>query len=89
MVEITLDVINKLGLHARAASKLTTLSARFSAAIELQKDGQTANAKSIMAVMLLAASQGTQLVLRCEGSDEQQAADAIRALFADRFGEGE
>ena len=89
MAEATLDVINKLGLHARAASKLTTLCGSFNCTIEFSKDGQKANGKSIMALMLLAAGKGSQLQVRCEGKDEQQALAAVTELFANRFGEAE
>ena len=94
MKETTLDIINKLGLHARAASKLTTLCTRFNSSIVFSKivDGEhkgTAEGKSIMALMLLAAGKGTQLHLRCDGDDEAQALAAITQLFADRFGESE
>ncbi len=89
MAEATLDIINKLGLHARAASKLTTLCGKFASTIEFRKNSQTASGKSIMALMLLAAGMGTQLHVRCTGPDEDEALAAITALFADRFGEGE
>lgn len=89
MVEATLDIINKLGLHARAASKLATLCARFSSAIVFHKASQKADGKSIMSLMLLAAGCGTSLQVRCEGGDEAEALQAIKALFADRFGESE
>jgi len=94
MKELTLDIINKLGLHARAASKLTRLCASFNSTIIFSKvtDGElknSADGKNIMALMLLAAGKGTQLHLRCEGDDAEQALEAITQLFADRFGESE
>ncbi len=94
MTEATLDIINKLGLHARAASKLTNLCARFSCKIVFHKlDGeekkQAADGKSIMALMLLAASKGMRLHVQCEGADEAEALAAITALFANRFDESE
>lgn len=94
MKESTLDIINKLGLHARAASKLTRLCASFNSQIVFSKvvAGELKNAadgKNIMALMLLAAGKGTQLHLRCEGDDAAQALEAITQLFADRFGESE
>lgn len=89
MAEATLDIINKLGLHARAASKLTTLCSTFACDIVFDKNGQTASGKSIMALMLLAAGKGTTLQVRCTGKDESEALAAITALFADRFGEAE
>ena len=90
MIEQNIEVINKLGLHARASAKLTQTASKFASKIELSKDGNTyVDAKSIMALMLLAAGIGTQLKLRVDGKDEQLAAQHITALFADYFGEGE
>jgi len=85
----TIEIINKLGLHARAASKLVKLAARFESKILLRKGEREANGKSIMAVMMLAASKGTLLELVVEGVDERDATVALEALIADRFGEGE
>lgn len=85
-----IDVVNKLGLHARAASKLVNLSKTFASRVELAKPGgATADAKRIMAVMVLEAVCGTRLQLTCDGEDEEEAFAAITALVADRFGEGE
>lgn len=89
MTEATLDIINKLGLHARAASKLTAVCSRFNCNIVFSKNTQTANGKSIMALMLLAAGQGAQLHVVCEGEDETAALVAIQTLFANRFDESE
>ena len=84
------DIVNKLGLHARAASKLVNLSKTFASRVELAKaGGDTADAKRIMAVMMLEAVCGTTLQLTCNGEDEEEAFAAITALVADRFGEGE
>lgn len=83
------DIVNKLGLHARAASKLVNQAKHFASRIELAKGGETVDAKRIMAVMMLEAVVGTTLELVCEGEDEDAAFEAVRALFADRFGEGE
>lgn len=84
------DIVNKLGLHARAASKLVNLSKTFASRVELAKPGgETADAKRIMAVMMLEAVCGTTLELTCNGEDEAEAFAAITALVADRFGEGE
>ena len=84
-----IDIVNKLGLHARAASKLVNLSKTFASRVELAKPGgETADAKRIMAVMMLEAVCGTTLQLTCDGEDEEEAFAAIRALVADRFGEG-
>lgn len=88
MVERDLPVVNRLGLHARAAAKLVHAAAAFSSEIHLSKDGEEVDAKSILGVLLLAAAQGSEVTVRCEGEDEQEALDAIAALFADRFGEG-
>ncbi len=89
MIETTVPVINKLGLHARAASKLVRLCAGFSSEIRLTANGQEVNGKSIMGILMLAATQGTELLLRVEGDDEQAATEEICALFADCFWEGE
>ena len=85
-----IDIVNKLGLHARAASKLVNLSKTFASRVELAKaGGETADAKRIMAVMMLEAVCGTTLQLTCDGDDEEEAFAAIVSLVADRFGEGE
>ena len=89
MTEGTLAVINKLGLHARAASKLVQTASGFQAEVTLVRDHQRVSAKSIMGVMMLGAAQGTELGLVTDGPDEEAAYAAIRDLFADRFGEGE
>ena len=86
----SIDIVNKLGMHARAASKLVGLAKTFACRVELGKaDGQTADAKRIMAVMMLEAVCGTTLQLTCDGEDEDDAFEAIHALVANRFGEGE
>ena len=89
MLEQEITIINKLGLHARAAAKLVAHAGRFASQIELIKDQQIINAKSIMGVMMLAANQGTQLSLRVQGEDEQAALDDIVQLIDSRFGENE
>lgn len=89
MVERRLPIINRLGLHARAAAKLVRLAGSFESKITMAHRGREINAKSIMGLMLLAAACGSEVALRCEGADEAAAADAIAALVADRFGEGE
>lgn len=89
MIERKIKVINKLGLHARASSKLAQTANRFASSIQLSKDEQSfVDTKSIMALMLLAAGIGTELLLRVDGEDELLAADEIEGLFADYFGEG-
>lgn len=86
----TVDIVNKLGLHARAASKLVNQAKHFASRIELARPGaEGVDAKRIMAVMMLEAVVGTTLELVCEGDDEDAAFEAVRGLFADRFGEGE
>ena len=86
----TLDIINKRGLHARAAAKLATLANRFDAKVSARVgEGAWADAKSVMALMLLAASYGTALQVSVDGDDAEAALGAIRALIADRFEEGE
>jgi len=85
--EIT--IINKLGLHARAAAKLVKLSSGFESIIEIEKDGQKVNSKSIMGVMMLAASSGSVLTLFADGADEQAALDAICDLIERYFDEDE
>jgi phosphocarrier protein len=82
-------IVNRLGLHARAAAKLVSLASTFESSVELEKEGRRINAKSIMGVMMLAASQGTTVSVHVDGPDEDQAKEQIVALFASYFGEGE
>ena len=89
MQEKEIHIINRLGLHARAAARLVTLTSRFESRIELGRNGQMVNAKSIMGVMMLAASKGTRLRLVVDGPDEEAAAQAIEELVNNRFGEEE
>lgn len=89
MAEANITIINKLGLHARAAAKFVTLASSFDSTIELVRNGSAVNGKSIMGVMMLAASQGTELTLRATGSDENNAIEKISELITDRFGEDE
>ncbi|MBX2868987.1 MAG: HPr family phosphocarrier protein [Acidiferrobacterales bacterium] len=89
MIERDIEVINKLGLHARAASKLVKLTAGFESTIKLIGRGQEVDAKSIMGILMLAAAQGTMLSLKVEGADEELATSAVEEMFADCFGEGE
>lgn len=89
MLEQQLTIINKLGLHARAAAKLVKLSSGFESDIEIEKDDKRVNCKSIMGVMMLAASRGSSVTLYVKGSDENQAMDAVCQLINDRFGEDE
>lgn len=89
MISQKIKLTNKLGLHARATAKLVALCAQFSSNIYLQKDALSANAKSMMAVMQLAAPCHTELLLLVEGEDEQKALLAIQELIDNRFGEHE
>ena len=84
-----LTIINKLGLHARAAAKLVTLASEFDSNIQVARNGQQVNGKSIMGIMMLAASRGTTLEISAEGSDETEALAAIEKLIEDRFHEAE
>jgi len=89
MADRDITIINKLGLHARAAAKFVTLASAFDSNIEITRNGKTVNGKSIMGVMMLAASQGTQISLHASGSDEAKALAELEALVNDRFGEDE
>lgn len=89
MICSDIEIINKLGLHARAASKLVNLASQFSSSIYLDNKGNRVNAKSIMGVMMLAASKGTQLKLEVEGDDENECSEAIIQLINNRFDEDE
>ena len=88
-METEITVVNKLGLHASAAAKLVKLCANYQSEIKLFKDEKGVDAKSIMGVLMLAATQGTQLCLWVSGADEEQASRDICELFANCFGEGE
>lgn len=87
MTTRSLDVINDLGLHARAAAKVVTLSKAYQSDISLSLDGQSVDAKSIMGLLMLAASKGTTIQASAQGNDAIEALDAMEQLFADRFGE--
>lgn len=89
MITKELLIVNKLGLHARAAAKLVKLSSSFQSSIDIEKDNQRVNSKSIMGVMMLAASCGTQVTIIAQGKDEQRAIDAIEDLINRRFDEEE
>ncbi|MBN9229815.1 MAG: phosphocarrier protein HPr [Legionella sp. 40-6] len=89
MLKSTIKIINKLGLHARASAKFVATASKYQSAIEVSKDKQTVNGKSIMGVMMLAANCGTELTLTIEGPDEQKMLDALTNLINDYFGEGE
>jgi len=89
MIQQNTTIINKLGLHARASAKLTKLAGSFPCDVWLSKGDRRVNAKSIMGVMMLAAGIGSEVMIETEGEQEQQAMDALLALIADKFGEGE
>jgi phosphocarrier protein len=89
MISENIVIVNKLGLHARAASKLVNCASRFESEVFITRKGNRVNAKSIMGVMMLAASKGAELELEIDGSDEQACRDALVALIGDRFGEAE
>ena len=89
MLKQTTTVINKLGLHARASAKLTKIAGAFSCQVWVSKGERRVNAKSIMGVMMLAAGIGSEIEIETDGDQEAQAMDALLALLADKFGEGE
>lgn len=89
MISRELQIINKLGLHARAAAKLVKLSSSFASNIDIEKEGQRVNSKSIMGVMMLAASCGSSVSVRAEGDDEVEALEAVVDLINRRFDEDE
>lgn len=87
MIHRQIEIINKLGLHARAAAKFVTLASGFQSEVQLTYNGNQVNGKSIMGVMMLAAAKGAQLELVIEGPDEQEAAEKLCQLIANRFDE--
>ena len=89
MIKTNVTISNKLGLHARASAKLTKLAGSFASEVWMSRGERRVNAKSIMGVMMLAAGLGSTVELETNGSDEQQAMDALLALIDDKFGEGE
>jgi len=89
MIEKQITVINKLGLHARAAAKLAKLCGHFSSTINIGTSPSMVDGKSVMSLMLLAASRGTELTVRCDGRDENSAMDEIEQLINNRFDEDE
>ena len=89
MIQIQVTIINKLGLHARAAAKFISCAAAFSSSIQAGRDGKLVDGKSIMSVMMLAAGKGTVLDLQIEGRDEQAALEALQTLINNRFDEPE
>lgn len=89
MLQREIEIINKLGLHARASAKLTQTAGQHKSQIWLSRENKRINAKSIMGVMMLAAAKGTTISIETDGEDEEQAMNAIVALISDKFGEGE
>ena len=89
MISRDVEIINRLGLHARAAAKLVDCAARFSSRLTIMKAGNTVDAKSIMSVMMLAAGKGTVVTLSADGRDEQSALDALTTLINNRFDEAD
>ncbi len=89
MLQQDAQIINKLGLHARASAKLTQLASQYPCEVWLSRNGRRVNAKSIMGVMMLAAAKGSTINIETTGEKEQEAMTAITALIADYFGEGE
>jgi phosphocarrier protein len=89
VISAEITIVNKLGLHARAAAKLTQVASGFKSEVWLTRNGRRVNAKSIMGVMMLAAGKGASIGVEAEGADAEAALEAIRRLFADKFGEGE
>ena len=89
MLQREVEIINKLGLHARASAKLTQVAGGFDSEVWLSRSGRRVNAKSIMGVMMLAAAKGSKVMIETDGADEADAIEAVAALIADKFGEGE
>ena len=89
MRSVEAEIVNRLGLHARAAAKLTHIASGFQSEIWLSRSGRRVNAKSIMGVMMLAAGKGSRVKIDAEGADADAALAALTKLIADRFGEGE
>ncbi len=89
MISKAVEIVNKLGLHARASTKLTQTASQFSSEVWIARNDRRVNAKSIMGVMMLAAAKGSFVTIEAQGADEQAAMDALTTLIADYFGEGE
>lgn len=89
MLQRDVEIVNKLGLHARASAKLTQLAGRYESEVWLTREGRRVNAKSIMGVMMLAASKGSTVSVETSGADEEAAMEAVMGLIRDRFEEAE
>jgi phosphocarrier protein len=87
MIERQVEIVNRLGLHARAAAKLVHLAGKFQSDVSLAMDGEEVDAKSILGILLLAAAQGSRVIVRCNGDDEEEAMTAVTGLIASRFEE--
>ncbi|HJV51538.1 MAG TPA: HPr family phosphocarrier protein [Noviherbaspirillum sp.] len=89
MIQQEIEIVNKLGLHARASAKLTQLAAKFKSDVWMTRNARRVNAKSIMGVMMLAAGKGAKVILETDGADEQECFDALSELIQNKFGESE
>jgi len=89
MQQREIEIVNKLGLHARASAKLTQMAGQFTAEVWITRDSRKVNAKSIMGVMMLAAAKGSVIAIETDGPDEAQAMAALVGLISEKFGEGE
>lgn len=89
MIQQEVEIVNKLGLHARASAKFTQLAGKFKSEVWVSRNGRRVNGKSIMGVMMLAAGKGSKLMLETDGADERECFDAMLMLINDKFGEGE
>ena len=89
MLQQEVEILNRLGLHARASARLTQVAGQFKSDVWVSRNGRRVNAKSIMGVMMLAAAKGTRMVIETDGPDEAAAIQALERLIADRFGEEE
>jgi len=89
MLQQEVEIVNRLGLHARASAKLTQVAGQYTAEVWVSRNGRRVNAKSIMGVMMLAAAKGSRVTVETKGTDEAPAMQAVVALIQDKFGEGE
>ncbi|WP_024327805.1 HPr family phosphocarrier protein [Thioalkalivibrio sp. AKL19] len=87
MPQRVVPIVNRLGMHARAAAKFVSLASQYAADVTVSRNQQEVNGKSIMGVMMLAAAQGSEITIEAEGEDASEALDALTELVADRFGE--
>jgi phosphocarrier protein HPr len=87
MIERETEIVNRLGLHARAAAKLVHMAGNYQSRVTVCKDGEEVDAKSILGILLLAAGQGSRVTVRCDGQDEEDALRAVTTLIANRFDE--